>query len=170
MGLSLEEYAKQNPPTENEQREFKEASKPLEEERARTRAVEDLKVGILSQIRQGDEPQNILYVALEAIGILTNDREWEEACKGELGRIYEDLPEKAFGMVDATAALARMKEEHLAFVQKVTRQLNYHRRRYKKVMEELDLLEFYLSDIEGVTELEIVEDELPEEWKDKSGE
>lgn len=170
MGLSLEEYAQQHPLTEKEQKELEAELQPAKEEARQLRVVDDLKKGILAQIRQGDELQNILYVALEAIGISTNDREWEDACKGELGRIYEDLPEKAFGMVDATAALARMREAHLAFVQKLTRQLNYHRRNYKKVSEELDWLRFYLSDIEGVTELEIAEDELPEEWKDKSGE
>lgn len=145
MGLSLEEYAKQNPPTENEQREFKEAAKPLQEELARTRAVEDLKAGILSQIWQGDEPQYILYAALEAIGILTNDADWAALGQAELDKIYGDLRQRALFRDDLALEHERLEGKQADFLDKLQKRTARDMRTAQNILDSLDALQIMIT-------------------------
>lgn len=145
MGLSLEEYAKQNPPTENEQREFEEAAKPLQEELARTRSVEDLKAGILSQIRQGDEPQYILYAALEVIGILSEDPIWAELGQSHLDYLYGDLRQRALFRDDVALVHERLEQQRADFLDKLLKKTQREHRKAQQIADELDALQIRLQ-------------------------
>ena len=76
MGKSLEEYARLHPQPEPDQRAMEETARTYNDRQQERETVEQLKASILRQLEQGNEPQIILYTALKAIGILTQDAQW----------------------------------------------------------------------------------------------
>lgn len=73
MGMSLEEYAKAHPQEVPEQPEIEETARTYHELRQERQTAEQLKNIIAGQLLTGNDPQYILYAAVQAIGILSHD-------------------------------------------------------------------------------------------------
>lgn len=145
MGLSLEEYAQQHPLTEKEQEELEAERQPAKEETRQRRSVEDLKQGILAQIRQGDEPQYILYAALEVIGILSEDPIWAELGQSHLNYLYGDLRQRALFRDDVALVHERLEQQRANFLDHLLKKTQREHRKAQQIADELDALQIRLQ-------------------------
>ena len=135
MGKSLEQYAAEHPTAEPEQerRQREQTLKDYHERQQERQEVDRLKEGILSQLKQGTEPQYILYPALKAIGILTNDKAWTQQGQDILDSIYEDLGQQSLLVDNEAVAAERLKENRREFNEKLRKQTEAQLRKYKAV-------------------------------------
>ena len=143
MAKTLAEYAAQNPqempPAEQEQQQNAATMKDRERERAQERQNDErLKASILAQLQQANEPQYILYTALEAIGLLTHDAEWAETGKACLDKIYDDLAQQSLLTDNAAIAEARTREMQEGYKDRLRRQLNKQLQGYHKIARGLN--------------------------------
>lgn len=160
MAKSLEEYAAQHPQQapDREQRAVQEAAKTYQDRQQERERITKIKDSITYQLEKGNPPQYILYPALEAIGILTDDADWAEAGKQALDRVYADLAQQSIFTDDAAAAAQRldaMQEEYNEKTRhKLMTQLNGCRRIEKALNDALDAIFSLESEMQELQEPE----------------
>lgn len=143
MAKSLEEYAAQHPQQEpeRERQSIQEAAKTYQDRRQERERIEQLKASIMRQLEQGNAPQYILYTAIKAIGLLTQDAAWTEAAQKTLDSVYADLAQQSFLTDNAAIAAQRLETMQTDYNDKLrrqlTRQLNGYRRIEKALQEAL---------------------------------
>lgn len=125
MGMTLAEYAAQNPQQEPEQERqtIAETARSYRDQMQERDQVESLKTRILQQLEQGNAPELILYTALQVIGILTHDAEWAEAGRQTLDSVYSDLAQQSLFMDNAAIAAQRLDTMQAEYNEKLRRQL-----------------------------------------------
>lgn len=143
MAKSLEEYAAQHPQQEpeRERQSIQEAAKTYQDRQQERERIEQLKASIMRQLEQGNAPQYILYTAIKAIGLLTQDAAWTEAAQKTLDSVYADLAQQSFLTDNAAIAAQRLETMQTDYNDKLrrqlTRQLNGYRRIEKALQEAL---------------------------------
>lgn len=166
MGMTLEEYAAQNPTAEpeRERRAIDEAvagwrritaerqaaaeqAAEAEEEEAQRLAwlageeqdAEDLKLSIAQQLEQGNAPEIILLSALKALGLATHDAAWQEEAIEKYNGIYKPAEGQQF-VFDDNAAIAarRLADLQAKYHDKMRRRLEKCQKEYKRLAEALE--------------------------------
>ena len=141
MGMRLDQYAAEAPQEmpeferERLQREAEERAQARRETRSseqKQAQVSRLKERITEQLEQGGPPQHILYAALEAIGILTDDDAWAEAGKQYLDNVYDGLAQQSLLDDNAAIQAQRISQMQESYNDRLRRQLErqlsgYHR-------------------------------------------
>jgi len=153
MGLSLWEYAERNPQREPEEQQTAPARTWAEAAQDRE-TVERIKAGITQQLDQGNEPQYILYSALRAIGILTQDQEWTEASTAALDRVYSDLAQQSLMAEEASLAADRLAQQRAAYIQQTRKQLQQNLAKLEKMKEAVIAARAALNLLEGIPAIE----------------
>lgn len=153
MAQSLAEYAAKHPGTDPQDRSAATAATD-----ARTRADEletatRLKAAIASHLEQGDEPQTVLYMALQCIGLLTSDKEWAEQTQQRLDSVYADLAQQSLMRDDAAIERARLDALQVDYNQRLRNSINRQLRGYEKIRRELYAV------LDAVNELDPIESE-----------
>lgn len=140
---SLEEYAAAHPQQEPERERaaIQQAAMTYREREQGRETVAQQKASILQQLEQGNAPQYILYTAIKAIGLLTQDAAWTEAAQKTLDSVYADLAQQSFLTDNAAIAAQRLETMQTDYNDKLrrqlTRQLNGYRRIEKALQEAL---------------------------------
>ena len=147
MGISLAEYAAQHPQEEPAQqaapiRTYREAAQDRE-------TVEQIKAGISQQLAQGNAPQYILYSALRAIGILTQDQAWAEAGIAALDSVYADLAQQSMLAEESSAAADRLAQMQADYCQKTRRQIRQSLTKLEKLQRALSEAERAINALDG---------------------
>lgn len=137
MGKSLEEYARLHPQPEPDQRAMEETARTYNDRQQEREIVEQLKASILRQLEQGNEPQIILYTALKAIGILTQDAQWAADGQEILDKVYSDLAQESLLTDNAATAAARLDTMQATYNEKLRRQLKSQLNGYKRIEKAL---------------------------------
>ena len=139
MGKTLAEYAAQHPQPEpeRERQAIDETARSYRTQMQEREQVEGLKSSILQQMEQGNAPETILYTALRAIGILTNDAEWTEAGKQALDSVYADLAQQSLLTDNAAIAAHRLKQMQADYNDKLRRQLTQKLNGYRRIEKAL---------------------------------
>lgn len=138
MAKSLAQYAAENPQempeTEREQMQHTATMREREQERRQEQAqIVKLKASIIAQLEQGNDPQYILYTALEVIGTATHDEEFTKTGKQCLDKVYEDLAQQSLLTDNAAIAAARIKEMQESYNDRLRRQLEKQLTGYQKI-------------------------------------
>lgn len=108
--MNLEEYAALHPETQQAPEEQQASTaKSLFERKEEIEEADRLKESILQQLQEGNAPEFILYPAIKAIGLLSADREWTEAARLILDKLYGDMAQKSL-FVDEVAVKGRRLE------------------------------------------------------------
>ena len=137
--MKLSEYAADHPQEQPvPEREQTAATADIIRERQQEQAeAERLKQSIAWQLEKGEPPQNILYPAIKAIGILSHDAAWAEAAQATLDGVWADLAQQSlFINADETAA-ARLQEQQQAYLDKLRRQTERQQDRLRKISKGL---------------------------------
>ena len=147
MGISLAEYAAQHPQEEPAQqaapiRTYREAAQDRE-------TVEQIKAGISQQLAQGNAPQYILYSALRAIGILTQDPAWAKAGIAALDSVYADLAQQSMLVEESSAAADRLAQMQADYCQKTRRQIRQSLTKLEKLQRALSEAERAVNALDG---------------------
>lgn len=140
MGTGFFEYADNNPAQEapQEPQKAKRVTRTYKEAQEQKEAAEGLKESIAQQLQQGNAPQFILYTAIKAIGLLTNDPEWQEAQAAILDGIYSDLMQQSFAVDNEAIAKQRLDQMQEAYNDKLRRQLLRSLNGYKQIEKGLN--------------------------------
>ncbi len=154
MGISLSEYAAQHPQQEPEP-EFTQigavgAFKERQQERDQ---AEQLKESILHQLQQGNTPETILYTAIRAIGLLSQDREFAETGQRYLDSLYADLEQQSLLTDNAAVAARRLEQKQRDYNKRLRNSLNRHLKGYQRIAEALE------QALEAVDNLDLRDDE-----------
>lgn len=147
MGIGLFEYAASNPgqvEPEQARQEIIETVRSVQDQEK----IGELKDSIALQIRQGREPQYILYTAVRVIAMLTNDSEWEQRQGDALDSIYKGIAQESLFRDNAAEAASRRAQHLSDYVQKTRRQITKSLNSCRKLEKDL---EDALQDIEGMT-------------------
>lgn len=143
MGLTLAEYAALHPQQEPQQEQ--QARRNYQDAQRERERIDQLKASIAQQLQEGNEPQYILYSALQAIGLLTHDPEWAEAGTRQLDSIYADLAQQSMLTDTAAAAAHRLEAMQTQYNDRLrrqlTRQLSGYRRIEKALQEALQAVD-----------------------------
>lgn len=147
MGISLAEYAAQHPQEEPAQqaapiRTYREAAQDRE-------TVEQIKAGISQQLAQGNAPQYILYSALRAIGILTQDQAWAEAGIAALDSVYADLAQQSLLSEESSIAADRLAQMQAEYCAKMRRQLRRDINTANNILEGLQKAKDAIDALDG---------------------
>lgn len=140
MAKSLEQYAAEHPQemTEQEREQQQEAAAELLSREQKRERVRLLKQSITAQLEQGKDPRFIVYSAVEAIGLLTNDPEWAEAGKQCLDSLYAGLEQQSL-LIDTEAIEAqRMEQMQAEYNERLRRQLQRQLAGYHKIANSLN--------------------------------
>lgn len=100
--------------------------------------AEKIKANILRQLEAGQEPQLILYEALDAIGLLTNDPGFTEATHSKIAATYKDLAQLSFIQDNNAVAHARLKEQEAAYNKTLRNSLNRQLAGYHRIEQALN--------------------------------
>lgn len=121
MGMSLEEYAAQNPmeEPEEERRGRERINRTIKERQEIADKAEYYKDSIAEQLDGGNAPQYILYTAIKCIGLLTDDDEWAEEQANILDSVYEDLAQECIHIDTAAVEMFRLKTKKAEFHKRV---------------------------------------------------
>lgn len=137
MGVGLFEYAEKHPEQQQEPQRQQEPE-PTAQYIRDLRQIEALKDSINQQIEQGREPQYILYTAIRAIGLLTNDDEWEQRQRGALDAIYSDVAQESLFRDSEAAARSRRETLLRDYADKTRRQLTRQLNACRKLQGDLE--------------------------------
>lgn len=123
--MSLEEYAAahQHELTEPERKAQAAAARSYTEKQEQAAQLADMKAHIIRQLESGAEPQTILYSAISALGLATDDPAWTGAAHEKLESLYSDLAQRSFLTDEAAIAAERMNARHEEYCGKLQRQL-----------------------------------------------
>ena len=138
MGMSLEEYAKAHPQEVPEQPEIEETARTYHELRQERQTAEQLKNIIAGQLLTGNDPQYILYVAVQAIGILSHDEKWADDQKKLLDAAYGDILQMSLFSDSAAAEAEKLKALQLEYIEKQRRQIRRQINGCKRIAYALD--------------------------------
>lgn len=138
--MTLEEYARLHPCQETSEQgnDLQQSAKSYRERKQERFEIDELKTGIISQLEQGNAPQFILYTAIHAIGLLTNDPEWEEAAAGHLDHVYGDLAQESLFNDRAAIAAKRLDDLSTQYRERLAKQLKNQAYGYQRVKRALD--------------------------------
>ena len=138
-GLSLVEYAAQHPQREPEQdrRSAGETARSYQDRRDDMERVAQLKKSIAFQLERGAAPQDVLYSAIKAIGILTKDTDWTDTTTQAIDSVYGDLAQQSLIDDNAAIALERLAERRAEYDSKLIRQLSTQMQGYRRVEKAL---------------------------------
>lgn len=100
--------------------------------------AERLKENITAQLEAGAEPQIILYTALKAIGLLTNDPAFTEAAQGKIDAVYSDLAQQSFIQDNNAIAQERLEKMQTEYNDKLRRSINRQLAGYRRVEKALN--------------------------------
>lgn len=100
--------------------------------------AERLKENITAQLEAGTEPQIILYTALKAIGLLTNDPAFTEAAQGKIDAVYSDLAQQSFIQDNNAIAQERLEKMQAEYNDKLRRSINRQLAGYRRVEKALN--------------------------------
>ena len=78
----------------------------------------------MRELEAGKEPELILYAALDAIGILTNDPDFTAKTPAEFDATYKDLAQLSFVQDNAAIAQERLERAEKAYNDKLRRSIN----------------------------------------------
>lgn len=140
MSKGLFEYAAQNPAqaAPQVQKDIESTADYYRQQQEQHERAEQLKEIIAQQIQQGNDPQYILYAAIEAIALLTHDAEWQQEQHERLNSIYADLAQQSF-IADNEAIAARRREQtQQEYNSKLRGQLCKQLRGYRKIAAGLE--------------------------------
>ncbi len=155
MKMSLDEYAVQNPMQEPQQeaQSIQDTAQIYRDRQERQQDISRLKDSITNQLEQGNAPQYILYTAIQAIGILTQDEQWAEAGKQFLDNVYADLAQGSFLVDNAAVAAYRLEDMKAAYNEKLRRQLTRDLNSYRRIEKALQEALQAVNDIEPREEI-----------------
>lgn len=122
------------------------AREKTKQENAQT--VADLKESIKKQLTEGNAPQYVLYAALRAIGILSNDPEFAETCRAQLDAVYSDLAQQSFIVDNEAIAAARLDELKEKYNAKLRKQLTSDLKGYRKIERSINDILRSLNEID----------------------
>ena len=153
--MSLDEYAVQNPMQEPQQeaQSIQDTAQIYRDRQERQQDISRLKDSITNQLEQGNAPQYILYTAIQAIGILTQDEQWAEAGKQFLDNVYADLAQGSFLVDNAAVAAYRLEDMKAAYNEKLRRQLTRDLNSYRRIEKALQEALQAVNDIEPREEI-----------------
>lgn len=155
MAKSLAEYAAQNPqkmpPQEATARQ---EAKTIRERREEWEEAERLKESILRQIDSGTAPQTILYTALSCIGLLSADKEWQEAAQAALDTVYADLAQLSLLVDNAAKERERLQQMQTEYSTKLRAAIRHKIRGLDKVNRALYAVLDAVEEIDPETPLE----------------
>ena len=140
MGKSLAQYAAEHPQemTEQEREQQQEAAAEQLSREERQERIGQLKASILAQLEQGKDPRFIIYSAVEAIGLLTNDAQWAEAVQQCLNSLYAGLEQQSLLIDTAAIEAQRMEQMQSAYNERLRRQLQRQLAGYHKIANSLN--------------------------------
>lgn len=150
MGKSLAEYAAAHPlPVPDPDRQAMKATARNYRERQQDReTVEQLKESIMQQLEQGSAPQFILYPALKAIGILTNDQAWTDKGQKILDSVYADLAQQSLLTDNAAVAAQRLDQMQADFITRAKKRTQQNINACVKLQKELNAAMNTLTELE----------------------
>lgn len=151
MGKSLAEYAAQHPQQGAGDATEQAENKSIAERREEWNAAEKLRESLLRQITAGQEPNIILYTALECIGLYSADKEWTEAAKTALDSIYADLAQQSFIIDNAEKERERLEQLQADHRREVQNSIDRQLRKLKKIERALQDARAAASDPEETT-------------------
>lgn len=149
--MNLEEYAAQHPqqkPTQGPAETAQTYHDRLEE-RAQ---IDKLKLSISRQLKEGNEPQYILYTAIKAIGILTKDPEWFAEGEAALDAVYADIAQESLLTDRAAIAAQRLDAMQGDYNRKLRAQAQRQLAGYKKIEGALKEVLRALNELENGAE------------------
>lgn len=149
---SIAEYAKSHPMPEALADPKPAEGKSYSDRQEERQQAIDLKESITRQIQEGRNPENILYTAIRAIGLLTNDNEWTEQNTAALDKVYEDLGQQSFIVDNAEIAARRLDKMQKDYQTKLRRQVMTQLNGYKRIQSGLSDIVRALDSIEDQTE------------------
>ena len=128
---SLAEYAAEHPQQLPDQ--DREAARVYQDQAQAREEIGRLKASILYQLEQGNAPQYILYPALKAIGMLTNDPDFTASGIQILDSIYADLAQESLLIDELAAASERLERMQAEYNSKLERQLERSLNGYRRI-------------------------------------
>ena len=140
MGFSLEEYAARHPqatPPAVEAQAAATAALSYRERLEEQAETERLKTAISRGLEQGSAPQFILYAALQAIGLLTHDKQWEQENCNLLDTCYAGLEQQSLLANTAAAEAERLEQMQAKYLDRIRKQLQANLSSCKKLEQEL---------------------------------
>lgn len=156
MGKSLADYAAANPMPEPPERESMAAAARTMQERQQDReTAEQLKQSIVKQLKQGNDPEIILYSALKCIGLLTNDPEYIASAQSMLDNVYADLAQQSFIQDNAAIAAARLEAQQAEYNRHLRNSINRQLAGYKRIERALNDT---LAALNGIEEPPVLSD------------
>ena len=149
MGKSLADYAAANPmPEPPEREEMAAKAKTMQERQQERERAEQLKQSIIKQLEQGNDPQIILYTALECIGLYTNDPEYITAGQSMLDKVYADLAQQSFLQDNAAIAAERLEAQQAEYNKHLRNSINRQLSGYHRIEKALNDALTALNDME----------------------
>lgn len=133
--FDIEQQEPERKPEDNALRKYAEDKAEMQE--AYQKALQ-LKAEMLLQMDAGKAPQSILYTAIEAIGLLTNDPGFTEEGQGKIDTIYKDLAQLSFTQDNDEIARKRLKEQEAAYNKTLRNSINRQLIRYRKIERALN--------------------------------
>lgn len=121
--MSLEELAAQQPQQDTEPPIMNQAVSPYRDQIQEREQAEELKDSILQQLKQSSAPEVTLYTAVQAIGVLTHDAEWEQAVEQALDAVYNSLAQQSFLMASANTMAAQARRAETQYMEREIRDL-----------------------------------------------
>ena len=111
MKKSLADYAAENPAPEpiTEKAAAADAASQYRRKQEKLEQAEDMKASIAQQIEGGNALEYILYTAVRAIGLLTDDPGWTKQQTDILELVYGDLAQESLVYDNAAIALDRLQ-------------------------------------------------------------
>ena len=140
MGISLEEYAARFPQEapEGERKAMAAQAATIRDRREERERAAQLKESILQQLESGQAPHCILYTAVSAIGLLSQDDEFTSRAQEILNSVYEDLEQQSMINDNAAIAAARLDTMTHEYNGKLRRQLERQLQGYSKIQHGLN--------------------------------
>jgi hypothetical protein len=133
--FDIEQQEPERKPEDNALQKYAEDKAEMQE--AYQKALQ-LKAEMLRQMDAGKAPQIILYTAVEAIGLLTNDPGFTEEGQGKIDTIYKDLAQLSFTQDNDEIARKRLKEQEAAYNKTLRNSINRQLIRYRKIERALN--------------------------------
>ena len=154
--MGLFEYMETHPGKEPEPIK-KEPQKDYRQRREELERAGELLQSIEEQLKQGAEPQYILYTALKAIGIYANNAEWAERQRARLDAVYDDLAQRSLFIDEAAVAAERLDKKQHDYLDRMRRRLQSNLRDCQKIERELEDTLRAVNNAETVKEPDILE-------------
>jgi len=151
MGISLAEYAAQHPQPEEpaqERQQMQTIAATIKDRAQELEQAAQLKESILHQLEKGNAPELILYQAIEAIGLLTNDPDFVAAGHGRLDAVYADLAQQSLITDNEAIAAHRLEQMQGEYIRKARASLTRQQSSCKRIADAID------KALQAVTELE----------------